>query len=178
MRRRRDAAETGSHPFRSLFDLMLALVLLLLAAFVLRQPKTRANYDVTHRREELLLLHNLRIRRERGEAASLLTSLRQTEPGDICLTLVESKDRPLTERERQDLESHRNELWQQVAPTVRARLLSARISRTFDQNKLQFSAGSAVPTESSRLDPILSSVFAQCYDAQRRQIVVKRIRVE
>ena len=37
---------------RSLFDLMLALVLILLAAFVLRKPAVNAKYDVTHRRED------------------------------------------------------------------------------------------------------------------------------
>jgi flagellar motor protein MotB len=85
---------------------------------------------------------------------------------------------PLTDQEKQDLEEHRNALYVQVAPTVRARLLSARISRTIDQNKLQFPAGSAVPSDTSRLESILQSVLAQCYDAERRRIVVKRIRVE
>ena len=130
MRRRREAADLANHPFRSLFDLMLALVLILLAAFVLRKPGVNSKYDVTHRREEMLLLHNLRIRKERGEAAPLLTSLRQAEPGDICRDLVQIHDRPLSDLEKQALEAHRNELWQEVAPTVRARLLSPRISRT------------------------------------------------
>ena len=178
MRRRREAADLANHPFRSLFDLMLALVLILLAAFVLRKPGGHAKYDVTHRREEMLLLHNLRIRKERGEAAPLLTSLRQTEPGDICRDLVEIHDRPLTDLEKQALEAHRNELWQIVAPTVRARLLAPRISRTIDQNKLQFPAGSAIPTDTSRLDSILSSILTQCYDPERRHVIVKRIRVE
>ena len=178
MRRGRHSAETGSHPFRSLFDLMLALVLLLLAAFVLRQPKASARYDVTHRREELLLLHNLQVRRERGEAAPLFTSLRQLDRTDICRRIIEHPDVPLTEQDKQDLEAHRNALWQEVAPTVRQRLLSSRISRTIDQNKLQFPPGSAVPTDTSRLAPILASVTAQCYDARRQHVVVRRIRVE
>ena len=178
MRRGRHAAETGSHPFRSLFDLMLGLVLLLLAAFVLRQPKTRANYDLTHRREELLLLHNLQIRNERGDNAPLLSDLNQLDPQDICRRLTENQSEPMNEEDKTDLERHRNDLWEKVAPTVRERLLASRITRTIDQNKLQFPPGSAVPTDISRLAPILDSVVAQCYDAQQKRVVVKRIRVE
>ncbi len=178
MRRGRYAAETGSHPFRSLFDLMLGLVLLLLAAFVLRQPKTPVAYDAKHRREELLLLHNLQIRHEHGENAPLLTDLSQIGPDDVCRRLIENGDAPLSERDRQDLEAHRNRLWQEVAPTVRDRLLASRITRTIDQNKLQFPPGSAVPTDISRLAPILTSILTQCYDAQRKQVIVKRVRVE
>ena len=178
MRRSRHAAETGSHPFRSLFDLMLALVLLLLAAFILRQPKSQANYDLTHRKEELLLLHNLQIRKEHGDKSPLLTDLHQTDSADICRHLVEKGDMPLTEKDKQDLEAHRNGLWQEVAPTVRERLLTSRITRTIDQNKLQFPPGSAVPTDTSRLTSILNSVLAQCYDTDQKQVVIKSIRVE
>src|SRR5438105_500214 len=174
MRRGRHAAETGSHPFRSLFDLMLALVLLLLAAFVLRRPKTQAVYDVTYRREELLLLHNLRIRQERGDNALLLTNLRQTAPDDFCRRIAERGKATLSEKDKQDLEVHRDALWRQVAPTVRARLLAPRITRIIDQNKLQFPPGSAVPTEPSRLPSILASAVTQCYDEQRTQVIVKR----
>ncbi|MCW3096382.1 MAG: flagellar motor protein MotB [Chthonomonadaceae bacterium] len=178
MRRGRNTAETSSHPFRSLFDLMLALVLLLLAAFVLRQPKPRTPYDITHRREELLLLHNLRIRQEQGENAPLLTSISQLAPTDICRRLVTNPSKPLTEAERQELEAHRSRLWQEVAPTVRDRLLASRITRTIDQNTLQFPPGLAVPSDTSRLPTILDSVLTQCYDAQHSRILVKRIRVE
>jgi flagellar motor protein MotB len=178
MRRGRYTAETGSHPFRSLFDLMLALVLLLLAAFVLRQPKPRTPYDITHRREELLLLHNLKIRKEQGDNAPLLDSLTQISPDDICYRLVTNPDKPLTEAERQELEAHRSRLWQEVAPTVRDRLLASRITRTIDQNTLQFPPGLAIPTDTSRLSAILDSVLTQCYDAAHHRILVKRIRVE
>ncbi len=176
MRRRAGAAETSSHPFRSLFDLMLALVLLLLAAFVLRQSDS--DYDLKHRREELLLLHNLQIRRERGEDAPLLTDLREIAPDDICRRIAKDRDAPLSAKERQELEAHRNALWLEVGPTVRDRLLSSRIIRTIDQNRLRFPPGSAVPTDTSRLDTVLASVLDQCYDARRKRVLVKRIRVE
>lgn len=178
MRRSGHAAETGSHPFRSLFDLMLALVFLLLAAFVLRHPRSAAKYDLTHRREELLLLHNLEIRREQGEGAPLLTSLSQLDSSDICRRLADSRSAPLSETEKGEMEAHRNALWLRSAPTVRERLLSSRITRTIDQDKLQFPAGSAVPTDTGRLESILASISAQCYDPQRRQVLVKRVRVE
>jgi len=178
MRRGRDTAETSSHPFRSLFDLMLALVLLLLAAFVLRQSKSRTPYDITHRREELLLLHNLRIRKEQGDNAPLLTSLNQIVPTDICRRLADNNAKPLTDADKQELEAHRNHLWQEVAPTVRDRLLASRITRTIDQNTLQFPPGQAVPTDTSRLPTILDSILTQCYDVPHNHVLVKRIRVE
>ena len=178
MKRGRFTAETGSHPFRSMFDLMLALVLLLLAAFVLRQPKPRVSYDITHRREEMLLLHNLQIRQERGETAPLFTNLNQTVPTDICHLLAENSDKLLIESDKQELEAHRNRLWQEVAPTVRDRLLASRITRTIDQNTLQFPPSLAIPTDTSRLPAILASVLTQCYDAHHNRVIVKRIRVE
>ncbi len=62
--------------------------------------------------------------------------------------------------------------------TVRDRLLASHITRTIDQDTLQFPPGQAVPTDTSRLPAILASVPTQCYDAQHNRILVKRIRGE
>lgn len=184
MRRGRHSAETGSHPFRSMFDLMLALVLLLLAAFALRQPHARADYDMTRRRNELLMLHNLQIRQKPGgEHARVYDSVNQLPPDDdlplanVC-RLVKNNDGPVTEEFKQMLEQHRSKMWDDLGSYVQDRLLNPQIRRTIGEKELHFNTGAEEPINKSQGEAIAKDICSKCYDDKKKVIVFNRIRVE
>lgn len=163
--------EVGSHPFRSLFDLMLGLTFVLLAALAIqngvRKGSAKEGGGETKRKaQELLLLHNLKVRREKGEEAKLFTSLSQTKTEDPCRLLEKRGVSGLTEGERRSLETHRDALWNELGDEVQDRLLAPVVRQKYGQDRLNFPSLSDEPSDKSRVAPILDqtlSLYRQGY---------------
>src|SRR3569623_2486877 len=118
MRYPRDGAgETGSHPFRSMFDLMLVVVFLLAA---LLYPQTApgqvgkggAAVNSMAVEQEMLTLHNIQRRfvDKAGARAPLYQSISELPAGDPCTRILASGE-PDTLGAYRDLQKHRGEMW-------------------------------------------------------------------
>lgn len=175
---RRYTAEIGSHPFRSLFDLMVALVFLLLAALALSHPKQDARHATGYEKErqsllrdQLLMLHNLEQRRKDPSGRiRLYTDLSQLPASDECHPLAEAiRDHTfLSDEQIAELEAHRDRKWQEMASTIRDRLLAPTVTLNYGQDLLHFPTGSDAPDNQSGLPRILNDVAARCRQGYRR----------
>lgn len=170
MRRRSSASETANHPFRSMFDLMLALVFLLTAVIALGR-KPGANYDARPLVQELLMLHNLERRNANEAAHSFLQDLRETGEADPCFA-ISIGGGFLTATQRDRLEAHRMKLWQQQDEAIQSMLRAESVTRVYGQDALQFPSGAAVPAQPERRSPILREAL------QKYQLGFHHIRVE
>ncbi len=202
MRRRgRDgAAETSQHPFRALFDLMLALVL---AAVVVAQhrvlfppkhalaPKTvdTASREKSHGTdpaqvlERELLLHKVERRRADPGEAALYEDFADLPPSDECARYHAERTRRTdpghsatiartSSGRLQKLEAHRDTLFAHLETVLRDQLLGTRITRVVGQDELRFASESATPTDQSQLPAILALIW------RRYQKGYYRIRIE
>lgn len=199
---REGAAETSQHPFRALFDLMLALVLVLAAVVVAQHralfpahaaettKKTEAHQKATDPirvvESELLLLHNVARRRADPHSVELYKSLSDLPASDICAQVTPAD---LTENNKvsgqagntislpaseqlHQLQDHRDRLFVEMEPVLRHQLLGTRVFRVVSQDELKFSSASAVPTDENHLPEILSLIW------QRYKEGYRRIRIE
>ena len=188
-RRARNTNETSNHPFRSLFDLMLSLVFLLLVVILLQHPKSSAApvSDVTERRSEMLYLHNLQRKDALGENTKpwdTLDELKKAqinpgEPPDPCLRLLTADAAPLTDEERKSLEQHRLALWRELQPYMNKQLHAQHQTSRIGQDKLLFPRAIAVPSSVSHLSSILDEVRQRVSgDPGKENEGFSRVRIE
>ena len=158
MKRRSSQVEEPLHPFRSLFDLMLGLTFALIAIIVLQRPygQGTAQYSLIHRRDEMLLLHNLERKKTQGEATPLLHSILEIAQNDPCRRLLTQNSLDTTQRN--ELEVHREALWEALQGKIQERLLTPPRKQQYGQDRLNFAPGSDVPTDQSRLNSILAEI--------------------
>jgi outer membrane protein OmpA-like peptidoglycan-associated protein len=176
MRRRGGPEEMSNHPFRSLFDLMVALVFILIGALVLQNGNTYKHtphqnesqngntYNATTLMNELHVLHNMQIKeyakKHKLKNVHYFTSLSELPKGDPCRAILRNGGR-LNEEEWKLLQAHRTQMWQKLLPYFH-HILYSKITNIIPQGKLQFASGSAVPIYPSQIQPILQDAYQKC----------------
>lgn len=173
MRRRRGSPEEMSnHPFRSLFDLMVALVFILIGALVLQNGNT---FDARPLQNELLFLHNLEIKETASHSGrnteQYYTSLSQLPKGDPCRSLL-ANGGVISAEQWRILQAHTTQMWQTLAPYFNDVLHSETVTVNYGQDQLHFASGSAIPIYPTQIHPILQDAYQKCRQG------FTRIRVE
>jgi len=173
MRRRGGPEEMSNHPFRSLFDLMVALVFILIGALVLQKGNSFDTRPL-QMQNELLILHNLEIKESENHSGqnseNYFTSLSQLPKGDPCRCLLKNGGIISAEQWR-TLQAHTTQMWQKLSPFFN-HIFHSEIIHIIPQGKLQFASGSAVPIYPSQIQPILQDAYQKCLKG------CTRIRVE
>jgi len=172
MRRRGGPEEMSNHPFRSLFDLMVALVFILIGALVLQKGNT---YNATPLQNELLLLHNTQIKeyakKHKLKNVHYYTSLTELPKGDPCRAILRNGGR-LNGEEWKLLQAHRTQMWNKWGPILNTMVRSETVTINIGQDKLHFETGMAVPIDPRQIQPILVGAYQECLKG------FTRIRVE
>lgn len=164
-------AEISSHPFRSLFDLMLVLAFLFAGAFTLARGGGKEKIDASPLKAELLTLHSVDARRRVGRDAKPITNLTALPNNDPCQVL-QNDAAHITMTQRNSLEKHRADLWQANLETIQQKLRADTIERVVSQKDLTFASGSASPINPDQGQSLLNDAY------KRYREGYKHIRIE
>jgi flagellar motor protein MotB len=157
----------SNHPFRSLFDLMVALVFILIGALVLQNGNT---YDATPLQNELLLLHNAQLKETARKAGQkhpqYYRSLAELPKDDPCRAILRNNG-SLSAEEWKKLQTHRTKMWQSLSPILNEMVRSETVITNIGQDKLHFETGMAVPIDPRQIQPILVDAYQKYKDGFR-----------
>lgn len=191
-RRGSEAAETGSHPFRSLFDLMVTLVFLLIGVLFITNTRLTAatgtaagdparTREVSALRDEMLFLHNMERRDQSPDGRfGRLHDLAELGAQDPCGPIAQGLRATDAEYERLDL--HRREFWKRYQPELDDLLESRPFLDTIGEERIRFASGADTPIvttaeDARRLDSELQKIYNTAYEMVAKRGYT-RIRVE
>jgi flagellar motor protein MotB len=168
-RRNGGAGELSHHPFRGMFDLMLALVFFFATAVLISMAKDKNDSPVAAGplRDEMIMLHTMERKVASGSSAIPLKSLQELSKKDPCCSIANDRQQ-ITRSEAILLEKHRDELWNRYGGEIKKRVLADSVERTISQDLLTFPPAKAVPDNQHNIQIILDEAYSQYKRGYRR----------